>query len=69
VRLPLQGAEQRRLLARRLRGLYLNHLREAAYANLLRAEAASDAVLHGDKESWTEAARGDIDRDAGRNCS
>lgn len=46
-------------------GLYLNHLREAAYSNLLRAEAASDAVLHGEKERWTEAARGDIDRDGG----
>jgi alpha-amylase len=46
-------------------GLYLNHLREAAYANLLRAEAASDAVLHGGKERWTETARGDIDRDGG----
>ena len=46
-------------------GLYLNHLREEAYANLLRAEAASDAVLHGEKERWTEAARGDIDRDGG----
>ena len=46
-------------------GLYLNHLREAAYANLLRAEAASDAVLHGEKECWTEAERGDIDRDGG----
>ena len=46
-------------------GLYLNHLREAAYANLLRAEAATDAVLHGEKERWTEAARGDIDRDGG----
>jgi len=46
-------------------GLYLNHLREAAYANLLRAEAASDAVLHGEKERWTEVARGDIDLDGG----
>jgi len=46
-------------------GLYLNHLREEAYANLLRAEAASDAILHGEKERWTEAARGDIDRDGG----
>ncbi|HEY6096900.1 MAG TPA: alpha-amylase/4-alpha-glucanotransferase domain-containing protein, partial [Candidatus Deferrimicrobium sp.] len=46
-------------------GLYLNHLREAAYANLLRAEAASDAVLHGGKMRWTEAVRGDIDRDGG----
>ncbi|MHB1013080.1 MAG: alpha-amylase/4-alpha-glucanotransferase domain-containing protein, partial [Desulfobacteria bacterium] len=46
-------------------GLYLNHLREAAYANLLRAEAGSDAVLHEGKERWTEVARGDIDRDGG----
>jgi alpha-amylase len=46
-------------------GLYLNHLREAAYANLLRAEAASDAVLHGEMQRWTEAERGDIDRDGG----
>jgi len=46
-------------------GLYLNHLREAAYANLLRAEAAADAVLHGRRERWTEASRGDIDRDGG----
>jgi alpha-amylase len=46
-------------------GLYLNHLREAAYANLLRAEAASDAVLHEGEGRWTEAARGDIDRDGG----
>jgi hypothetical protein len=46
-------------------GLYLNHLREAAYANLLRAEAASDAVLHGERERWTEGVRGDIDRDGG----
>lgn len=46
-------------------GLYLNHLREAAYANLLRAEAAADAVLHGEKERWTEAVRGDIDLDGG----
>jgi 4-alpha-glucanotransferase len=46
-------------------GLYLNHLREAAYANLLRAEAASDAVLHGEEERWTEAERGDLDRDGG----
>ena len=46
-------------------GLYLNHLREEAYANLLRAEAASDAVLHGGRERWTEGVRGDIDRDGG----
>ncbi len=46
-------------------GLYLNHLREAAYSNLLRAEHASDAVLHGKNARWTEAVRGDIDRDGG----
>jgi alpha-amylase len=46
-------------------GLYLNHLREAAYTNLLRAEAASDAVLHEGEGQWTEVARGDIDRDGG----
>ncbi len=46
-------------------GLYLNHLREAAYANLLRAEAASDAVLHEGNGRWTEAVRGDVDRDGG----
>ena len=36
-------------------GLYLNHLREAA----------SDAVLHEGEGRWTEAVRGDIDRDGG----
>ena len=46
-------------------GLYLNHLREAAYANLLRAEEASDRVLHGGKDGWTEAASGDLDADGG----
>jgi alpha-amylase len=46
-------------------GLYLNHLREAAYTNLLRAEAASDAVLHEGEGQWTEVERGDIDRDGG----
>jgi len=46
-------------------GLYLNHLREAAYGNLLRAEAVSDALLHGGNERWTEGVRGDIDRDGG----
>ncbi len=46
-------------------GLYLNHLREAAYANLLRAEEASDRILHGGKEGWTEAAAGDLDADGG----
>ncbi len=46
-------------------GLYLNHLREAAYTNLLRAEAASDAVLHGGKTGWTEMVKGDLDADGG----
>ncbi len=46
-------------------GLYLNHLREAAYANLLRAEEASDRILHGGKDGWTEAASGDLDADGG----
>jgi hypothetical protein len=46
-------------------GLYLNHLRDAAYSNLLRAEAASDAVLHRDQKKWTEVVRGDIDLDGG----
>ena len=46
-------------------GLYLNHLREAAYANLLRAEEAADHVLHGGKTGWTEVVTGDIDCDGG----
>ena len=46
-------------------GLYLNHLRESAYANLLRAESASDAILHDGKTAWTEIVKGDIDRDGG----
>ncbi|RJP22286.1 MAG: DUF1926 domain-containing protein [Deltaproteobacteria bacterium] len=46
-------------------GLYLNHLREAAYSNLLRAEAAADAVLHAGKPGWTDSVRGDIDLDGG----
>lgn len=46
-------------------GLYLNHLREAAYANLLRAEAAADAVLHGGRKGWTEVSQGDLDCDGG----
>ena len=46
-------------------GLYLNHLREAAYANLLRAEEASDRVLHAGKEEWTETVKGDLDIDGG----
>ncbi|MBI5576503.1 MAG: DUF1926 domain-containing protein [Deltaproteobacteria bacterium] len=46
-------------------GLYLNHLREAAYANLLRAEEASDRVLHAGKDDWTEAVKADLDLDGG----
>jgi hypothetical protein len=46
-------------------GLYLNHLREAAYSNLLRAESAADAVLHAGKAEWTEIVQGDLDCDGG----
>ena len=46
-------------------GLYLNHLREAAYGNLLRAEEASDRVLHAGKSGWTEAVKDDLDLDGG----
>ena len=46
-------------------GLYLNHLREAAYTNLLRAEEAADRVIHGGKTGWTEVVTGDIDADGG----
>lgn len=49
-------------------GLYLNHLRDAAYCNLLRAEAAADRVLHGGKDGWTEAVTGDIDADGGEEA-
>jgi alpha-amylase len=46
-------------------GLYLNHLREAAYGNLLRAEEASDRALHGGRSGWTEGVTGDLDLDGG----
>jgi alpha-amylase len=46
-------------------GLYLNHLREAAYADLLKAEAAADAVLHEGEAGWAEAIKGDLDCDGG----
>jgi len=49
-------------------GLYLNHLRDAAYTNLLRAEEASDRKIHGGKDSWTEAASGDLDADGGEEA-
>ncbi len=46
-------------------GLYLNHLREAAYVNLLRAEEASDRVLHAGMTGWMEAVKDDLDLDGG----
>lgn len=46
-------------------GLYLNHLREAAWSNLLRAEGLADAVLHEGKAGWAEVAESDIDCDGG----
>ncbi len=49
-------------------GLYLNHLREAAHANLLRAEAASDRILHEGKDDWTEVVSGDLDADGGEEA-
>ncbi len=49
-------------------GLYLNHLRDAAYGNLLRAEAAADRVLHAGRAGWTEAVTGDLDADGGEEA-
>jgi len=46
-------------------GLYLNHLRDAAWSSLLRAEETSDRILHAGKAGWTECAGGDIDADGG----
>lgn len=46
-------------------GLYLNHLRDAAYTNLLRAEEAADRVLHTGDDGWAEWVRGDLDADGG----
>ncbi|MEW6719640.1 MAG: alpha-amylase/4-alpha-glucanotransferase domain-containing protein [Thermodesulfobacteriota bacterium] len=46
-------------------GLYLNHLREAAWSNLLRAEGLADAALHGSKAGWAEVREGDLDCDGG----
>ncbi|MBP2674942.1 MAG: alpha-amylase [Deltaproteobacteria bacterium] len=46
-------------------GLYLNHLREAAWSNLLRAECQADAILHGAKAGWAEVSEGDLDCDGG----
>ncbi len=46
-------------------GLYLNHLREAAWSNLIRAESLADAVLHGGKAGWAEVTESDLDCDGG----
>jgi len=46
-------------------GLYLNHLRDAAYGNLLRAEAEADRVRHGGASAWVECVTGDLDADGG----
>lgn len=46
-------------------GLYLNHLRDAAYGSLLRAEEAADRVLHSGQEGWAEWVRADLDADGG----
>ncbi|HEY3488771.1 MAG TPA: alpha-amylase/4-alpha-glucanotransferase domain-containing protein [Candidatus Deferrimicrobiaceae bacterium] len=45
-------------------GIYLNHLREAAWTHLLRAESAADRLLSGEG-GWTQAVRGDLDADDG----
>ncbi len=45
-------------------GIYLNHLREAAWTHLLRAESAADRVLCGEG-GWTQAIKGDLDADGG----
>jgi len=46
-------------------GLYLNHLREAAWSNLLRAEADADAALRGSVAGWTDVTESDLDCDGG----
>jgi alpha-amylase len=48
-------------------GIYLNHLREAAWAHLLRAESAADRVLWGEG-GWAHAIQGDLDADGGVEC-
>jgi alpha-amylase len=45
-------------------GIYLNHLREAAWSHLLRAERAADRLLCGEG-GWTQAVKGDLDADGG----
>lgn len=44
-------------------GLYLPHLRDSVYRNLLRAEKIADNVIRKRKRLWTEVKRGDIDSD------
>ncbi len=44
-------------------GLYLPHLRDAVYRNLLRAEKIAEGVIRRDRRLWTEVKKGDIDRD------
>ncbi|HEY5995803.1 MAG TPA: alpha-amylase/4-alpha-glucanotransferase domain-containing protein, partial [Candidatus Deferrimicrobiaceae bacterium] len=48
-------------------GIYLNHLREAAWTHLLRAEGAADRVLWGEG-GWAHAIQGDLDADDGAEC-
>ncbi len=43
-------------------GIYLFHIREAAYENLIAAEALADANAH-DQETWVEAVIADITKD------
>lgn len=44
-------------------GLYLPHLRDAVYRNLLRAEKIAENSIRKDRRFWTDLKRGDIDRD------
>ncbi|RMG60206.1 MAG: DUF1926 domain-containing protein [Deltaproteobacteria bacterium] len=44
-------------------GLYLPHLRDAFYRNLLRAEKTASRILKKGKEKWIEILRGDLNRD------
>jgi len=46
-------------------GLYLNHLREEAWSNLLRAEAEADVARRGTAAEWAEATESDLDCDGG----
>lgn len=44
-------------------GLYLPHLRDEVYRNILRAEKLADTALKRAKRHWTEVKRGDVDSD------